>query len=280
MSRTIYEPAAFIFVLRAFRGPLTCLFFAPMNIQKITVGPYEVNCAVLWGEDKQALIIDPGYDAADIETVLEENGLTVAAILLTHGHADHISALAELHAAHPAPVYLHAADAAWAFGPNNQILPYYPVPEKPDTEIIDPTNPPRPSGTPPLEGTDQTPLLRRGGRNEVADGVGSKHWKIADLSFQCLETPGHTPGGVCYWFEEAEACFTGDTLFKGSCGRTDLPGGDARTLTASLGKLAETLPPETRIVAGHGEDTTMEYELATNFFIQRFRDQNPGEHAF
>jgi hydroxyacylglutathione hydrolase len=239
----------------------------PMKIKFITVGAYEVNCSVVWGEAKQALIIDPGYDASLIQSCLDANDLTVAAYLLTHGHADHIHALAGLHAARPAPVYLHEADQKWAFGPNNQIPPHYPIPEKPGAEFIDPTDPPRPAGTPPQEGNSGDPLHRRGGRNEVTDGVGSEGWKIADLSFQTLETPGHTPGGVCYWFKEEGVCFTGDTLFKGSCGRTDLPGGDARTLTASLKKLAK-LPPETRIIAGHGEETTIAHELKTNFFLQ------------
>lgn len=246
---------------------------APMNIQKITVGMYEVNCSIVWGEQKMALIIDPGHDAADIEAVLRDNGLTVAAILLTHGHADHISALNGLHTAHPAPVCLHAADSTWAFDPNNQIPPYYPVPTKPDADILDPTNPPRPASTPPREGIQATPLHGRvGSKVPGAPEFSSEGgWKIAGLGFQTLETPGHTPGGICYWFEEAGVCFTGDTLFKGSCGRTDLPGGDACTLTASLGKLAKTLPPETRIIAGHGPDTTMRQELATNFFLQRFQ---------
>jgi glyoxylase-like metal-dependent hydrolase (beta-lactamase superfamily II) len=216
-----------------------------MNIELITVGPYEVNCAVVWGEKKQALIIDPGYDAADIEAVLQNNGLTVAAYLLTHGHADHISALDKLHAERPAPICMHPADQHWAFGETNQILPWYPVPVKPGTDILDPTGP-----------------------------TLGKQLSSVDAGFQTLETietPGHTPGGVCYWLKDAGVCFTGDTLFKGSCGRTDLPGGDARTLTASLKKLAKTLSPETRIIAGHGRDSTMADELATNFYLQRFK---------
>lgn len=208
-----------------------------MKTELLSVGPYEVNCAIVWEETKQALIIDPGYDAAKIDSVLQANGLTVAAYLLTHGHADHISALAALHTKHPAPVYLHADDEKWAFGPNNQIPPHYPVPTKPDIEMLDPTK--------ELPGNDFQGL-------------------------EIIETPGHTPGGVCYWFKDEEICFTGDTLFKGSCGRTDLPSGDARTLTASLKKLAETLPPETRIVAGHGEDSTIAHELATNFYLQKY----------
>jgi glyoxylase-like metal-dependent hydrolase (beta-lactamase superfamily II) len=208
-----------------------------MKIELITVGPFEVNCAIVWEEAGQALVIDPGYDAPLIQSCFDAHGLTVGAYLLTHGHADHTNALAELHAICPAPVYMHPADEKWAFGENNQIAPYYPVPKKPDVELLDPTN------------------------------------ELPGHGFQCLETietPGHTQGGVCYWFKDAGVCFTGDTLFKGSAGRTDLPGGDARTLTASLRKLAETLPPETRVVAGHGDNSTMAHELATNFFLQRF----------
>ena len=207
----------------------------PMKIEQIIVGPFEVNCCVVWGDAKQALIIDPGTDAPLIQSCLDANDLTVAATLLTHGHADHINALAELHAAHPAPVYLHAEDERWAFSDVNQIPPHYPVPTKPAAEILHP---------------------------EV-----SKDWKIADLNFQCLETPGHTHGGVCYWFKDEGICFTGDTLFKGSCGRTDLPSGDSKILAQSLKKLAE-LPPETRIIAGHGDETTIAHELKTNFFLQ------------
>lgn len=211
-----------------------------MKIELITVGPFEVNCAIVWEEAGQALVIDPGYDAPLIQSCLDAHGLSVAAYLLTHGHADHTNALAELHAICPAPVYIHPADERWAFGTDNQIPPHYPVPKKPDTEILN-----------PMDFQTLEKLMRL-------------------YTIECLETPGHTPGGVCYWFKDAGVCFTGDTLFKGSAGRTDLPGGDARTLTASLRKLAETLPPETRIVAGHGDDSTMAHELATNFFLQRF----------
>ena len=207
-----------------------------MNIKILSVGPFEVNCAIVWNEGKKALVIDPGSDAADIEAVLKSNGLAVVAYLLTHGHADHICALAELHAVRPSPVYIHAADYKWAFGIQNQILPYYPVPGKPAAEFVHP---------------------------EV-----SKDWTISDLRFQCMETPGHTPGGVCYYFEQEKVIFTGDTLFKGTCGRTDLPGGDGRILAQSLKKLA-ALPDDVTVYAGHNESTTIGYEKKTNFFMQQ-----------
>jgi hydroxyacylglutathione hydrolase len=237
-----------------------------MNVEILSVGPFEVNCAIVWGDAKQALVIDPGHDAADIETVLRKNSLTVAAYLLTHGHADHLCALAELHKKHPAPVYIHAEDYKWAFGQQNQIQPYYPVPEKPSTEFVHPENPPRPAGTPPAEGNLKDPLHGRGGRSNATDGVGLI--TIADLSFQILETPGHTRGGVCYYFEKEKVIFTGDTLFKGTCGRTDLPGGDGRILAQSLKKLA-ALPDEVTVHAGHNESTTIGYEKRTNFFMQQ-----------
>ncbi len=211
-----------------------------MKTKLITVGAYSVNCAIIWGDAKRALIIDPGFDAPHIQNHLKTNNLTVAGYLLTHGHADHINALAELHASNPALIYLHTEDEKWTFTAVNQIPPHYPVPPKPHANL---------------------PTL---GKNELKF---SNPWKIADLTFQTLETPGHTPGGVCYWFTNENICFTGDTLFKGSCGRTDLPGGDGRILAKSLEKLA-ALPPETRIIPGHGDETTISHELKTNFFLQ------------
>jgi len=206
-----------------------------MKIEFIPVGPYEVNCCVVWGASNQTWIIDPGCDAERIEALLERNGLSVAAYLITHGHADHINALATLHAARPAPVVIHAEDFRWAFGPANQIPPLYPVPEKPDADFFHPES--------------------------------SNEWNQSGLDIQTLETPGHSRGGVCYWFKEENVCFTGDTLFKGSCGRTDLPGGDGRILAQSLKKLAK-LPSGTRMIAGHGEESTIAYEVETNFFLQ------------
>lgn len=206
-----------------------------MNIHILPVGPFEVNCAVVWNNQQQALIIDPGADAEQITAVLNSNGLTVSAYLLTHGHTDHLGELATLHAARPAPVYIHTEDFLWAFGPQNQIPPYYAVPKKPAAEWIHPTSSTR--GTPP------------------------------GFNFQIIETPGHTRGGVCYYFESEGVLFSGDTLFKGTCGRTDLPGSDSRVLAQSLKKLT-ALPDEVTIYPGHNESTTIGYEKRTNFFLK------------
>lgn len=205
-----------------------------MKIKTLSVGPFGVNCSVVWKNEAEAVVIDPGCDAGRIAAVLQANGLTVAGWLLTHGHADHISALAALHKKHPAPVYLHAADESWAFSDANQIPPYYSIPEKPVADWIHPEQ--------------------------------AAEWTIGGMEIRCIETPGHTPGGVCYYLEKEEVVFTGDTLFKGTCGRTDLPGGDGRVLAQSLKKLA-ALPDRVAVHPGHNESTSIRQEKATNFFM-------------
>lgn len=212
-----------------------------MKIETLVVGPFQVNCFLVWTNPGRALVIDPGCDADVIEAALQDHGLTVAAWLLTHGHADHISALAALHAKHPAPVYIHPADLRWCFTPQNRIEPYYPQPAKPDAEF------------PPI-GTNSPNA--------------STPWNREEVPFQTLETPGHTPGCVCFYFPDEQIVFTGDTLFKGSCGRTDLPGGDGRVLAQSLKKLA-ALPDRVAAYPGHGESTSIGYEKKTNFFMQQ-----------
>jgi glyoxylase-like metal-dependent hydrolase (beta-lactamase superfamily II) len=160
----------------------------------------------------------------------------VAGYICTHGHADHINALAELHSRHPAPVAMHSLDWEWAFDERNRIEPYYPVPERPHIEHVEPLD-------------------------------SARDWTIADLHFQCIETPGHTPGSCCLLFQDAGILISGDTLFKGSCGRTDLPGGSPRRLKESLNKLKQ-LPDDVRVYPGHGPDTTIGLERMTNFFMQ------------
>jgi glyoxylase-like metal-dependent hydrolase (beta-lactamase superfamily II) len=207
-----------------------------MNIETVVVGAYEVNCYVVWDQGRNALVIDPGANPERIEKVIQANRLKVVAFLITHGHADHIGALPELHSSHPAPVALSAEDARWAFLPINQLLPHYPALTSP-------------------------PKVER----VLADG---QKWTDGELRYEVIATPGHSPGGVCYYFPDAHALFAGDTLFQGSVGRTDIPGGDPRTLSDSLKKL-KILPDDTRVFSGHGPETTIEIEKQTNFFMRR-----------
>jgi hydroxyacylglutathione hydrolase len=202
-----------------------------MNIDTITVGPFEVNCYIVRGVADDLLVIDPGADASRIRELLRGS---VAAYLLTHGHADHVSALADLMSSHPAPVYLHEADMRWAFTDRNQIPPYYAAPAPPNGIV-----------------------------HYVTDGA---VYSEGGFRFCALETPGHTPGGVCFWFPNEGILFSGDTLFNGSVGRTDLPGGSARLLSASLQKIAG-LPDHTRVYPGHGPATTIGAEKKTNAFL-------------
>ncbi len=207
-----------------------------MNLEAIITGPFEEICYIAWNETKQAIVFDPGHDAERIDQTLEKHGLEVAAYVCTHGHTDHINALAGLHAQKPAPIAMHSKDWEWAFGSQNQIDPFYPVPRRPDTE-----------------------------NHHALES--SSDWNFSGLHFQCLETPGHTPGSCCLLFPADEILISGDTLFKGSCGRTDLSGGDPRRLKDSLNKLKQ-LPDEVRVYPGHGPDTTIGIERATNFFMQ------------
>ncbi len=203
------------------------------------VGTFEVNCSIIY-ENGVALIVDPGAEATRIRAELKRLGLVPAAILLTHAHFDHIGAVPELKRAHPAlPVFISDADAKIVSHPFNQYPPDYP----------------------PVGGIDG---MRSA--SGLADFLKSTGWTAA---VDVIDTPGHTPGGICVLFREGDMAtlFSGDTLFCGSVGRTDFPGGDMATLQASLEKL-KALSGDTVVVPGHGCETTIARELAANPFLQ------------
>ncbi len=206
-----------------------------MQQEIVAVGAFEVNCVVLWQDPDQAWIVDPGADPDLIRACLGRHKLQVAQIVCTHGHVDHVSALDELLRTNPAPVWMQGLDASWAFSPVNRLPPAYPAP-------------------PHLPARLQTAL---------ADG---SLLAAGGIEARVLCTPGHTPGGICLYFERDGVLLTGDTLFAGSVGRTDLPGGDGRQLQLSLRKLL-SLPDNTRVVAGHGPCTTLGEERRQNPFL-------------
>lgn len=204
-----------------------------MKPLSLTVGPFETECHLIGASE--VLVIDPGGDAAAIDTALRSRNATVAAYLLTHGHVDHLDALAALAAARPAPVYMHADDAVWAFTAANRIPPFF-------------------SSAPPPPALLET----------VADG---RKLSLGGFEIEVIGTPGHSPGSVCYHIPALRILFSGDTLFDGSAGRTDLAGGDGARLRESLRRLAN-LPPETGVYPGHGPATNIAEQLRVNPFMQ------------
>lgn len=206
-----------------------------MQRYTIQVGSFEVNCSLLENEGK-ALIVDPGQEADRIIDALENKGWEPEAILLTHGHFDHINGIPGLLARFPdLPVYVSEEDAKVMSHPMNSLPPEYSPVSVPAKNL-------------------KTDL-----RNSSLFTLNS--------SLTVISTPGHTPGGVCYYLPQEKLLLSGDTLFAGSVGRTDLPGGDMATLMRSLDSL-RSLPEDTVVIPGHGMTTTIGRELASNPFLQ------------
>ena len=205
-----------------------------MRIQHFTIGPLETNAYLVVDEgSRQALIIDPGLESEGIYGVICDEGLELSAIVNTHGHFDHVCGNAFYKAKTGAPVLLHREDVAMMRRAAEQALTFgfqVPTPPPPDR------------------------LLTEG--DEVVIG-GSR--------LRVLHTPGHTLGGICLTREGI--VFVGDTLYAGSIGRTDLPGGSYDVLIASIRSKLLSLPDETRVYPGHGPPTTIGEERVHNPFL-------------
>ena len=205
-----------------------------LTVHCLSVGKLSANCYLVADSNRNAVVIDPGASPVGIHTYLADRRLHVLAYVLTHSHLDHISALDELVDLCPAAVAMHPEENDWAFCEKNEWLPWYPR-TKPVTVA-------RPLGH--LQRFDE----------------GGLHYTV-------IHTPGHSPGSVCIWFPQEKIVFTGDTLFAGTVGRTDLHRSSTTSLMRSLG-VFWMLPPETVLYPGHGKPTTVKAELETNPFMQ------------
>ena len=207
-----------------------------MDVRSFTVGPVAENCYVARRDGaKRGVIFDPGDEAERILEAVEALGIEVDAILLTHCHFDHIGAVAPVAKATGAPVHCPEIEVPVLA----DIMSYVPWP-----------------GFGPFESYDAEETV-----------AGGERLSLAGLEIDVVFTPGHSPGHVTYAIPEEQALFSGDLLFKGSVGRTDLPGGDWGTLLESIRGLVDAFPEETTVHPGHMGITTLGAERATNPFL-------------
>ncbi|MBI1848756.1 MAG: MBL fold metallo-hydrolase [Planctomycetes bacterium] len=202
-----------------------------------TVGPFSENSYFLVDEEtREAVAVDPGDEAPRLLAVVRRHDLTVRWILNTHGHLDHVGAVAELKEATRAPFHIHKAD----------LFLVEAIPEQAA-----------------LFGLRPPPIPRIDGYLEEGDVF---TFGKGPVRIEVIETPGHTPGGVT--FRVGDDLFVGDALFAGSIGRTDLPGGDTETLLRSIRERLLAFPDGARVYSGHGPATTIGRERRTNPFLQ------------
>ena len=208
-----------------------------MIFRSFAVPPLDCNCSIIGDPiTKQAMVVDPGGDPARILKELQEFGLTVAHIVHTHAHFDHFLASGEMKQATGAPLWLHQADKILWDNLETQCqvfgVPYAPAPP-PDRWLKD-----------------------------------DEELTLGELKGLALHTPGHTPGSMCFHFPAARMVIAGDTLFRGSIGRTDLWGGDAQAIERSIKDRLYRLDEGTRVITGHGPETKIGDEMRFNLYVR------------
>jgi hydroxyacylglutathione hydrolase len=212
-----------------------------MILETFPVGPLRCNCTILGDEvTHEAMVVDPGDNIPEILSRLQKHGLTLRQIVVTHAHIDHVGGAALLRKFTGAPVVMNQQDLG-LLGMMEMQAGWLGVP------------------TPEVAPPDAS----------AEDGLAIG---LAALPAQVLHTPGHTPGSICLHFSDQRLLIAGDTLFAGSIGRTDLPGGDGHQILRSLRDRLLVLPDATRVLPGHGPETTIGEERQSNPFLQpKFR---------
>jgi hydroxyacylglutathione hydrolase len=204
-----------------------------MIIKKLVVGPLESNCFIIADENsKECIVIDPGDEPDRILDVIQTGGFQVKYVVCTHGHFDHVGAVSDIKKDTDAKVVLHKDEMnMYKSTKNHAALWGFELDEQPEPDLF------------------------------VSEG---DILQLGSEKFVILHTPGHSPGGICLYSEGI--IITGDTLFAGSVGRTDFPGGDIAKLKDSFKRLL-SLPDETRVLPGHGPESTIGREKRNNFFV-------------
>lgn len=203
----------------------------------LPVGPLACNCSIIYDEEsKEGIIIDPGGDGAKLVKILADHEIKLCGIYHSHAHFDHFLASGEIKEKTSAAIYLHENDLPlWKALPIQCSMFRIPCP----THMPDP----------------DFPILER------------ESLSIGAFRGEAMHTPGHTPGSVSYFFSELDLLVAGDTLFREGIGRTDLWGGDANAIRHSIQKKLFSLPPETKVITGHGPSTTIGHEVKCNPFL-------------
>ena len=208
-----------------------------MILEMLTVGPFQENCYIIGDEESGVgVVVDPGDEAARIALAVEQTDLEVGSIMVTHAHIDHVGAVAALDDEYACPVLMHAESE-----PMLKQLP---------TQAM-------------MMGLKfgKVPAVDR----HIGDG---EVLEVGELRLRSLYTPGHAPGHLAFYVEDEGVVLSGDALFAGSVGRTDLPGGSMEVLMRSIEERLLTLPNETRVFPGHGPQTEIGNERTTNPFLQ------------
>ncbi|MGM9987122.1 MAG: MBL fold metallo-hydrolase [Bacillaceae bacterium] len=208
-----------------------------MNYVQIPLGPLQTNAYILINNQKECVIFDPGSEGNIVVKYIKEEGLKPLAILLTHAHFDHIGGIDEVREAYSIPVYVHEKEKEWLANPD-------------------------------LNGSRL--FMRQELFAKEADEIitGEKKLQIGPFTFTVMETPGHSPGSVSYYCKEAKVVFSGDALFYGSIGRTDLPFGDHDTLIKNIRGKLYSLPDTTTVCCGHGPETAIGFEKKNNPYVK------------
>jgi glyoxylase-like metal-dependent hydrolase (beta-lactamase superfamily II) len=203
----------------------------------LPVGMLACNCSILGDEEtREALVVDPGDDVDEILRIIKRHGLHVTLIAVTHAHIDHVGGAQKLKLATGAPVVMSAADLP-VYGQMEMQAGWIGVPV-PELAAID---------APTEEG---------------------QRLRVGATELEVLDTPGHTPGSISLWIPAEKKVLAGDTLFRDSIGRTDLPGGNSRAILRSIHDKLLPLAEDTVVIPGHGESTTIGREKAHNYFLQ------------